>query len=77
LGAQFSWILRPFFGTPSQKIQFLRDHPMKGNFYESIWGAIERTTGGNGLPALIFIVLILLIPIAKSIQSNHQTKPTP
>src|SRR6478735_5801473 len=29
LGAQFSWILRPFFGTPSQEVQFLRDHPMQ------------------------------------------------
>ncbi len=77
LGAQFSWILRPFFGTPSQKVQFLRDHPMQGNFYESIWSSIERATGGNGLPALIFIVLILLIPVAKSIQTSHQTKPTP
>lgn len=77
LGAQFSWILRPFFGTPSQEVQFLRDHPMEGNFYESIWHSIERATGSNGLPALIFIVLILLIPIANSIQSNHPTKPIP
>jgi hypothetical protein len=75
LGAQFSWILRPFFGSPNLKVQFLRPNPMDGNFYQSVWGAIERITGGNGVPVLCAIVLTILIPIASAIQANHRTTP--
>ncbi len=72
LGAQFSWILRPFFGTPSLEVQFLRPHPLKGNFYGSVWSAIERLTGGFGLPVLICLILILGIPITRAIRQNHK-----
>lgn len=34
-GAQISWILRPWFGTPSLDVAFLRAHPFDGTFYES------------------------------------------
>jgi hypothetical protein len=34
-GAQISWILRPWFGTPSLEVAFLRAHPFDGTFYES------------------------------------------
>lgn len=77
LGAQFSWILRPFFGTPSLKVQFLRDDPLRGNFYQTVWRSIDHITGGFGVPALAVILLILVIPIARAIQSNHQTTPQP
>jgi hypothetical protein len=39
LGAQLSYVLRPFFGSPQIDVQFLRDNPMEGNFYEAIYGA--------------------------------------
>lgn len=34
-GAQISWIMRPWFGTPSLEVAFLRAHPFDGTFYES------------------------------------------
>lgn len=77
LGAQFSWILRPFFGTPSLEVQFLRPDPLRGNFYETVWRSIDQITGGFGLPALAVIVLILVVPIAQAIRKNHQTTPKP
>lgn len=77
LGAQFSWILRPFFGSPSLEVQFLRPDPLRGNFYQTVWRSIDHITGGFGVPALSVIVLILIIPIARAIQSNHQTNPQP
>jgi hypothetical protein len=77
LGAQFSWILRPFFGTPHLEIQFLRPDPLDGNFYQTVWRAIDRTTGGGGLPALVLILLILAIPIVRAIHQQHQTKTKP
>lgn len=77
LGAQFSWILRPFFGTPKLEVQFLRPDPMNGNFYQTVWKSIDHISGGNGVPALSVIVLLLSIPIARAIHLNHQPKPTP
>lgn len=41
LGAQISWILRPMVGSPTLPTEFLRDHPMRGNFYEAVLSAIH------------------------------------
>ncbi len=37
VGAQLSWNLRPWFGTPRMPVQFLREHPLDGTFYESVF----------------------------------------
>jgi hypothetical protein len=42
LGAQLAWNLRPFIGHPSLAVQFLRDHPLRGNFYEAVWHAFQN-----------------------------------
>jgi hypothetical protein len=80
LGAQFSWILRPFFGSPSLDVAFLRPDAMRGNFYQAVWRSLQLITHGNGLPALAALLLILLIPVVRAIQANHrryhQTNPT-
>jgi hypothetical protein len=73
LGAQFSWILRPFFGTPTLEVAFLREHPMDGNFYFAVWASIQQITGGNGIPLLCVIVLAVFIPIATALTTNHAT----
>ena len=77
LGAQFSWILRPFFGTPQLEVQFLRPDPLRGNFYQTVWSSLNHITGGFGLPALIVILALVLLPIARAIESNHKTTPKP
>jgi hypothetical protein len=40
LGAQLSWILRPFIGTPGLPVELLRDHPLRGNFFEAVRSAV-------------------------------------
>ncbi|MEM7147604.1 MAG: hypothetical protein AAF591_20995 [Verrucomicrobiota bacterium] len=40
VGAQVFWIFRPWFGQPYLPVQFLRDKPMEGNFYEALWWSI-------------------------------------
>jgi hypothetical protein len=77
LGAQFSWILRPFFGTPGLEVQFLRPNPLQGNFYEAIWSRLEKVTNGFPLPVLLLLMLLLAVPISFAIQSHHpnQSKP--
>ncbi len=42
LGAQLAWNLRPFIGHPSLAVQFLRDDPLRGNFYEHVWYAYRN-----------------------------------
>lgn len=42
VGAQVSWIMRPFFGSPGLNIQFLREHPLQGTFHEAVWRALMR-----------------------------------
>ena len=40
VGAQISWVMRPFFGSPGLEVQFLRDSPMNGSFYDTIWKSL-------------------------------------
>lgn len=44
VGAQLSWVLRPWFGTPGLAVQFLREHPLRGNFYESLYLMVVHVT---------------------------------
>ena len=37
LGGQLSWIMRPFIGTPTAPVEFLRDAAFNGNFFEIVW----------------------------------------
>jgi hypothetical protein len=37
LGSQLSWILRPFVGSPTLPVQFLREDALAGSFYESVF----------------------------------------
>ena len=43
VGAQISYLLRPIFGQPSLKIEFLRPDLFRGNFYESVWWALTHS----------------------------------
>ena len=36
-GSQLSWVLRPFIGSPSLPVQFLRAEAFEGNFFESVF----------------------------------------
>ncbi|HEY5895213.1 MAG TPA: hypothetical protein VIT91_18485 [Chthoniobacterales bacterium] len=42
LGAQLSWVLRPFIGSPGLEVQFLRDDPLRGNFYEAVFHTLKH-----------------------------------
>lgn len=43
LGAQLSWNLRPFFGTPDAPVEFVRENPFDRNFFEAVY-SISRST---------------------------------
>jgi hypothetical protein len=42
LGSQLSWILRPFVGSPSLPVEFLRAEAFHGNFFESVFRTIRH-----------------------------------
>lgn len=42
LGAQLSWVLRPFIGSPNIAVEFLRHDPLRGNFYEAVFNALKH-----------------------------------
>jgi len=42
LGTQLAWNFRPFVGSPSLAVQFLRADPLRGNFYEAVWRAFRH-----------------------------------
>jgi hypothetical protein len=41
LGAQLSWILRPFIGSPDLAVQFLRPNAFHGTFYEALFDSFK------------------------------------
>ena len=61
LGGQFSWVLRPFFGSPSLDVAFLRDDPLRGNFYETVWFSLRRVVSGIDPDILRPLVVLLLM----------------
>jgi hypothetical protein len=78
LGAQFSWVLRPFFGSPNLNVAFLRPDQMKGNFYESVWHSIDRLSGGHANISIVFllvIVSVLAIPVIAAITTYNKPRP--
>ncbi len=44
LGSQLAWIGRPFIGSPGLAIEFLRDDPLRGNFFEAVFRALQHLT---------------------------------
>lgn len=75
LGAQFSWILRPFFGSPKLEVSFLRPHPLEGNFYETVWMSLVRIAGGFAAPLLVVILIGLCLPVVLAIRSHPPQPP--
>lgn len=42
LGSQLTWILRPFIGSPTLPVEFLRNNAFHGNFYEAVFHLLRQ-----------------------------------
>jgi len=42
LGSQLGWILRPFIGSPTLPVEFLRKNAFDGNFFESVFHSLNQ-----------------------------------
>ncbi len=60
VGAQLSYILRPFFGNPELPVQFLRPNPLEGNFYEAVWALTRASLNGADGQSFAFWGLLIL-----------------
>jgi hypothetical protein len=47
LGSQLSWILRPFIGSPTMPVQFLRGDAFRGNFFETVFRMVKHSFGAD------------------------------
>ncbi|MGH7988598.1 MAG: hypothetical protein ACREDS_00180 [Limisphaerales bacterium] len=47
LGSQLSWILRPFIGSPTLPVEFLRQSAFQGTFYEAIFYSLRQILQTN------------------------------
>jgi hypothetical protein len=73
LGAQFSWVLRPFFGSPRLEVAFLREDPMKGTFYEAVWNALDRLTDGFAAAAVALLALLVALSLIHAVRTNNRS----
>ena len=76
LGMQFSWILRPFFGTPKLEVAFLRPNPMRGSFAEAVWASLKRILGGMGFESWMLAVVCACIAAIVILQIRNENRKT-
>lgn len=78
LGSQFSWILRPFFGSPNLEVAFLRPNPLRGSFHETIWSMATRMFGQPEAlitPALLILLMLITWWMLSNYQKNQRNTP--
>lgn len=79
VGAQLSFLFRPFFGNPRLPVEFLRPNPLDGNFYQTVWYMLAESFGGAEylLAQLLPVVLGLGIAYFLADHFNKSTPPSP
>lgn len=73
VGAQLSYLLRPFFGSPSLKVEFMRPDPFNGTFYEAVWSALSRIASPAGAIGILLFVLLIAMTILKSVLDQNKS----
>jgi hypothetical protein len=71
VGAQLSYILRPFFGNPLLPVEFLRPHPFQGNFYEAVW-TMTAASLPNETPVVLRLFMLIGLIAWLAIRSTRK-----
>ncbi|MEM6909983.1 MAG: hypothetical protein AAF555_00225 [Verrucomicrobiota bacterium] len=76
VGAQLSWILRPWFGSTQLEVAFLRPDPLRGDFYNAVWRSATHLFARSGLPGTL-LGWILTLSLLLLLGSLLRTKQKP
>lgn len=76
VGAQLSFLLRPFFGSPALAIAFLREDPFNGTFYGAVWGALTNLMSPAGALFLLALLAGAGFLLLRSILFSKKPPPT-
>jgi len=74
VGAQISFLLRPFFGSPTLPIEFLREHPFDGTFYESVGRSLAKVASPAGAIGILLIIFYFMVLIFQKILKQNTAK---
>jgi len=74
LGGQFSWVLRPFFGSPGLEVAFLRENPMRGSFYEAVWNSVRRVSSDISFATLMFATAAAALVTIIFLETRNQKR---
>ena len=74
VGAQISFLLRPFFGSPTLPIEFLREHPFDGTFYESVWRSLAKVASPAGAIGILLITFYFMVLTFQKILKQNTAK---
>ncbi len=78
LGTQFSWVLRPFIGSPDLEVRLFREDAMEGSFLEAVWNSLQMMPLFNdliyiGAPILCVILAYLFLrQVTLNKKRNHE-----
>jgi hypothetical protein len=73
VGAQLSWLLRPFFGKPHLAPSFFRDDALRGNFFEEAATLFGSAFGQLAPLAAIGLGVTLAIALAWALRATATT----
>lgn len=77
VGAQLSYILRPFFGNPTLSVEFLRPDPFHGNFYEAVWSMIQASLPDGAAGVLLTVFALMGLVAWLSIRAVNRVSTPP
>lgn len=60
VGAQLSWILRPFVGNPTLPVRVFRERAWEGSFFEAVYDMTVALMGAGG-PVSVSLVLLCVV----------------
>ncbi len=76
VGAQLSWLLRPFLCKPNLEPQMIRPDAFRGNFFEEIWRILTSSSlGASHLSAILVIALLVILLALLRAFTIHLRRP--
>ncbi|MCR9163172.1 MAG: hypothetical protein ACE37F_33395 [Nannocystaceae bacterium] len=64
VGAQMSWVLRPFVGNPTLPVRVLRSRPWEGSFFEAVFDMTVARMGPVGPLVIVMLLLGVVVVVA-------------